>query len=416
MPFQFFQRHGAPKSRFSGSLNGQHWRFLRSNLDYSREAFPLSGESILTQPEKGPSHLLLSEKPKNLLRASQRSRKRLSEPQSYTSKLSLMSQSQKDHVAQVEYCLSQHPLALYPNFEESIPAELFKEVMSILDPEVLPTDQEPDASLGGEPCPPPTIPSLLEDKRNRQARAPQAKRKDPGNKAPYTWFSPTKVAARELKARLNYVPPLDENIKRATKELCDGFNSLGGEKYSVDEDTVLSMFDAAYETTLPMFHPLRVEELRDLPMDLKKHFGMLPSRALRKNQDIKPSKDACQSRWERKIRYGAWYLDPKTWKKQNVNEPLENPKESSLKNSRRLLSEEDAKLIHLHGTHAFQEFLVQKGYRIPEFLQQMLEEQNDVEPKVGGLKNAKDEPQKCKELREDYSAVVGNKYEDQRIQ
>ncbi|XP_060543007.1 protein FAM47B-like isoform X2 [Pantherophis guttatus] len=352
MPFQFFQRHGAPKSRFSGSLNGQHWRFLRSNLDYSREAFPLSGESILTQPEKGPSHLLLSEKPKNLLRASQRSRKRLSEPQSYTSKLSLMSQSQKDHVAQVEYCLSQHPLALYPNFEESIPAELFKEVMSILDPEVLPTDQEPDASLGGEPCPPPTIPSLLEDKRNRQARAPQAKRKDPGNKAPYTWFSPTKVAARELKARLNYVPPLDENIKRATKELCDGFNSL----------------------------------------------------------------DACQSRWERKIRYGAWYLDPKTWKKQNVNEPLENPKESSLKNSRRLLSEEDAKLIHLHGTHAFQEFLVQKGYRIPEFLQQMLEEQNDVEPKVGGLKNAKDEPQKCKELREDYSAVVGNKYEDQRIQ
>lgn len=124
MPFQFFQRHGAHKSRFSGSLNGQHWRFLRSNLDYSREAFPLSGESILTQPEKRPSRLLLSEKPKNLLRASQRSRKRLSEPQSYTSKLSLMSQTQKNHVAQVEYCLSQHPLALYPNFEESIPAEV----------------------------------------------------------------------------------------------------------------------------------------------------------------------------------------------------------------------------------------------------------------------------------------------------
>uniref|UniRef100_A0A8C6Y5T8 Uncharacterized protein n=1 Tax=Naja naja TaxID=35670 RepID=A0A8C6Y5T8_NAJNA len=63
------------------------------------------------------------------------------------------------------------------------------------------------------------------------------------------------------------------------------------------------------------------------------------------------------------MRYGAWYLDPKTWKKQNVNEPLENPKESSLKNSRRLLSEE---LIQVHGTHAFQEFLVKKGYRIPE--------------------------------------------------
>ncbi|XP_058049401.1 protein FAM47E-like isoform X1 [Ahaetulla prasina] len=418
MPFQFFQRHGAHKPRFSGSLNGQCWRFLRSNSDYSREAFPPLGESILTQPAKGPSRRLLAEKPKNLLRASQRSRKRLLEPQSYTSKLSLTSQTQKDYVAQVEYCLSQHPLALYPNFEESIPAELFKEVMSILDPEVLPTDQEPDANLGRDPGPPPTIPPLLEDKRNRQARAKQVSCKDPENEALYTWFSPTKVAARELKARLNYVPPLDENIKRATKELCDGFSSLGGEKYNVDEDTILSMFDAGYETTLPMFHPLRVEELRDLPMDLKKHFGILPFRAVRKkpDQDIRPSKDACRSRWERKIRYGAWYLDPKTWKKQNLSEPLENPKESNLRNSRRILSEEDAQLIQLHGTHSFQEFLVKKGYRIPEFLQQMLEEQNDVEPKVGGLKSTKIEPQKCKELREDYSSVVGNKYQDQRIQ
>ncbi|XP_032080202.1 protein FAM47E-like [Thamnophis elegans] len=399
MPFRLFQPE-ITQSRFSGSLNWQHWRFLRSNLDYSGEPFffPPSGESILTQPAKGPGPFLLSRKPKDLLRASQRSRKRLSEPQSYTSKLSPMSQTQKDHVAQVEYCLSQHPLALYPNFEESIPAELFKEVMGILDPEVLPTDQEPDANLGGEP---------------------RALCKDPENKTPYNWFSPTKVAARELKARLNYVPPLDENIKRATEELCDGFNSLGGEKYDVDEETVLRMFDAGYETTLPMFRPLRVERLRDLPMDLKKHFGIQSSQITGKEPDegIRSSKGPCQSRWERKIRYGAWYLDPKTWRKQKVNEPLEDPKESSLKNSRRLLSEEEAKLIQLHGTHAFQEFLLKKGYRIPEFLQQMLEEQNDAEPKLGALKNPKDdEPQNCEEVREDDSSVVGNKYRGQRIQ
>ncbi|KAM9295727.1 LOW QUALITY PROTEIN: protein FAM47E [Morus bassanus] len=29
-----------------------------------------------------------------------------------------------------------------------------------------------------------------------------------------------------------------------------------------------------------------------------------------------------------KIRYGAWYLDPKTWKKQNVSEPLMDLKET----------------------------------------------------------------------------------------
>ncbi|KAM3832185.1 protein FAM47E-like [Vipera latastei] len=402
MPFQCSQRHGGHKSRFSSSLNSQHWRFLKSNLDYSREFFLPVNEGISAQSARGPGPLLPSEKPKNL-RASQRSRKLLTEPQSYTSKLSLMSQTQKDQVAQVEYCLSQHPLALYPNFQESIPAELFREVMRILDPEVLPTGQERDANLDGESCPLSTTPSLLEDKRNRQTRAKQVSCKDAENKAPYTWFSPRKVAARDLKARLNYVPPLNENIKRATKELCDGFNSLGGEKYNIDEDTVLSMFDAGYETTVPMFHPLHVEELRDLPMDLKKHLGMLPFRAIRKkpDQEIESSKDPCQSRWK-KIRYGAWYLEPKTWKKQDVSEPLENPKESSIKNSRRLLREEDAKLLQLHGTHAFREFLVKKGYRIPEFLQWVLEEPDGLEPKVGALKNTKEEPQRCKDLQEDY--------------
>ncbi|XP_063166274.1 protein FAM47E-like [Candoia aspera] len=404
MPFQFFKRHGCHKSRLSGSLNGQRWRFLRSGLDDFRDGFLPPREGIISQPARGPGPLLHSSKPKNLVKASQRSRKMLTEPQSYTSKLSLTSQTRKDHIAQVEYCLSQHPLALYPHLQESIPAELFKEVMSILDPDVLPNSQEPDADLDGEPRPPPTIPSLLENKRNGQARAKRVNCKDPENKAPYTWFSLAEVAARELEARLNYVPPLDENIKRATKDLCDGFDSLGGEKYNIDEDTVLSMFDAGYKTTLPIFLPIYVEELHDLPMDLRKHIGMLPSQAIRKNsdRDVQSSKNPCQSRWE-KIRYGAWYLDPKTWKKQKVNEPLENPKAkgSSIKNSRRLLSEENAKFIQLHGIHAFREFLERKGYRIPEFLQQMLEEQNGVGPKVGALKNTKNDSQRCKVLRED---------------
>ncbi|XP_025030817.1 protein FAM47E-like [Python bivittatus] len=411
MPFQFFQQHGCHKSRLSGSLNGQRWRFLRSGLDDFREGFLPSLEGIITQPARGPSPPLLSGKPKNLVRASQGSRKMLTEPQSYTSKLSLVSRTRRDHIAQAEYCLSQHPLALYPHLQESIPAELFKEVMSVLDPDVLPASQEPDANLEREPRPPSTIPPLLEDKRNRQARAKRVSCKGPKNKAPYTWFSPIEVAARELEARLNYVPPLDENIKQVTKDLCDGFDSLGGEKYNIDEDAVLSMFDEGYKTMLPIFLPIHVEELHDLPMDLRKHVGMPPSQAMRKNpdQDVQSSKDPCQPRWE-KIRYGAWYLDPKTWKKQKANEPLENPKakESNIKNSRKIISEESAKFIQLHGTHAFREFLERKGYRIPEFLQQMLEEQNGVGPKVGALKNTKNEFQRCKELKEDYSSVMGN--------
>uniref|UniRef100_A0A8C3I5N3 Uncharacterized protein n=1 Tax=Chrysemys picta bellii TaxID=8478 RepID=A0A8C3I5N3_CHRPI len=46
------------------------------------------------------------------------------------------------------------------------------------------------------------------------------------------------------------------------------------------------------------------------------------------------------------IRYGAWYLDPKTWRKQRVNEPLEDPKAAAdaIQNLRKRFSE---KVLHL---------------------------------------------------------------------
>uniref|UniRef100_A0A8C0GSM4 Uncharacterized protein n=1 Tax=Chelonoidis abingdonii TaxID=106734 RepID=A0A8C0GSM4_CHEAB len=77
-----------------------------------------------------------------------------------------------------------------------------------------------------------------------------------------------------------------------------------------------------------------------------------------------------QPKWE-KIRYGAWYLDPKTWRKQKVNEPLEDPKAAAdaIQNLRKRFSEkvlQEAEVMQLHGTHAFKEFLERKGYRKPE--------------------------------------------------
>uniref|UniRef100_A0A8B9QMB0 Uncharacterized protein n=1 Tax=Apteryx owenii TaxID=8824 RepID=A0A8B9QMB0_APTOW len=53
------------------------------------------------------------------------------------------------------------------------------------------------------------------------------------------------------------------------------------------------------------------------------------------------------------IRYGAWYLDPKTWKKEKVGEPLMDPKETGDSNPK------------YYGMHAFKEFLERKGYWKP---------------------------------------------------
>ncbi|XP_061440814.1 protein FAM47E-like [Rhineura floridana] len=411
MPFQCFQKHSLNKSRLSDSLNGQRWRFLQSGLDDFREGFPPPCDNIVNQRTKGPIPIILPSKPERLGRIQQRTKRMPTKPQTNTSKLSPMLQARKECIAHIEYCLSQHLLALYPHLEESIPPELFKEVLSVLDPEMLAESEEADVEVKQESQTPSAIPSQSEDKRKRQTRAKLISSKDPKGKDPYKWFSKTEVAAREREARLNYIPPLDENVKQATKEFCRWFDSLGGKKHDVDESTIISLFDASYETRPPSSVPIHVVELHDLPTELRKYVGMPPPQSTLNSsaQQGSHSKESCQSKRD-KIRYGAWYLDPKTWRKQKVNEPLEDPrsKEASIRNSRRALSEKDMEIMQLHGTRAFKEFLEEKGSRIPDFLQQILAAEEASGPNMAALKGSRNGFQRCEELREDSSSTVEN--------
>ena len=47
------------------------------------------------------------------------------------------------------------------------------------------------------------------------------------------------------------------------------------------------------------------------------------------------------------MKYGAWYLNPKTWKKQKDGEPLEDPKQKQ----ENLLSEANAESEKLVGVY-----------------------------------------------------------------
>ncbi|XP_053114413.1 protein FAM47E-like [Hemicordylus capensis] len=407
MSFKCFQKHSLNKSRLSDSLNSQRWRFLQNNLDDFRGGIPPPCDSIVTHGTKGPAPVILTRKPEGPHKTQQRAKRMLAVPQSCTSKLSPMLQARKDGVAQVEYCLSQHPLALYPHLEESIPLELFKEVMGILDPEMLPLSG--DAAVEEEHCILSSMQSQPGDKRNRQTKPKSYSWKEPQSKDPYTWFSKKEVATRAREARLNYVPPLDESVTQSIKDFCSWFDSLGGEKYDIDEATISSLFDTGYETKPPLSVPIHVVELNDLPADLRKYGGMPQATMKNISEQGDHSKESCQPKWE-KIRYGAWYLDPKTWKKQKANEPLEDPKseDTRIKNSRKSLGEKDAEIMKLHGTRAFKEFLDKKGYRIPEFLQQMLDLQDEVGTKGGMLNGSRSELLRCKGLGEDSPARTVN--------
>ncbi|XP_030659707.1 putative protein FAM47D [Nomascus leucogenys] len=66
-----------------------------------------------------------------------------------------------------------------------------------------------------------------------------------------------------------------------------------------------------------------------------------------------------------KMTYGAWYLNPKLWKKRRSDEPLTDPKLLIKK------PDEPDILDGLYGPIAFKDFILRKGYEMPEILQRL---------------------------------------------
>ncbi len=62
--------------------------------------------------------------------------KRFTKEQACFSKSTPLQQQKRDHIEEIEYGLMQHPLALYPHLEESMPPDVFEDVVDILDPEM----------------------------------------------------------------------------------------------------------------------------------------------------------------------------------------------------------------------------------------------------------------------------------------
>ncbi|KAH0615772.1 hypothetical protein JD844_026244 [Phrynosoma platyrhinos] len=263
------------------------------------------------------------------------------------SKLSPAQKAKKDYIAQIERCLAQHPLALYPHLEESVPPELFRDVVRLLDPEMhlsrgsshdrktsgnlhttvqyqVPQDTKPETRYT------PTVPAWLPKKKN-----------------PYTWLSEKEVAEREKAAKIAYIPPLDEN---------------GGEN-NIDEDTIMNLFDTRYESKGKASSPIKIVELYHVPGELRECEGRVASwGSIKKLIKRAPSEPKCE-----KIKYGAWYLHPKKWKKKKATEKDEIPDclQFFLNLREKNIPKDQTEEMPLHGTYAFEQFLETKGYRKP---------------------------------------------------
>ncbi|XP_044284416.1 protein FAM47E-like [Varanus komodoensis] len=369
LPSKYFQERITNKERFSDALNAQRWRFLKSGLDDFRNGCPRSSDNIIIHGKRGPIPIIVHYKNTDHSQiVPYKTREQQNKSKVVCSKLSAAQKTKKDFIAQTERCLNQHPLALYPHLEESMPKELFRDVMRLLDPEMDLTRVSPDESKSEVNIP---VPHELHCETPPEiSYSPPVLPWLPKKKNPYTWFSKQEVAERERAAKIAYVPPLDENVKRVTKEFCEWVSAMGGEKYNIDEATVMKLFDTSYETTAKSVAPIKIVELYHVPPELRECPEGIPCRKSIQSPDMRT---ASEPKWE-KIKYGAWYLHPKKWKKKRVGEQDEIPEslKAFLKLRKKKAQKGEGEEMPLHGTYAFEKFLDAKGYRKPAFLLQML--------------------------------------------
>ncbi|XP_059192457.1 protein FAM47E [Centropristis striata] len=142
----------ANKTSFVGSC----CRFTNVGLnDFSDSLSVLSGH------QTGVSPVIFHETPNN--NSSQKHKTCISKEHACFSKQMIKKQIRRDYVAAVEEKLKQHPLVMFPHYKDHMTPELFKKVVSVLDPDIsvncasaLPTPtgdhaEEEEKESGAEP-------------------------------------------------------------------------------------------------------------------------------------------------------------------------------------------------------------------------------------------------------------------------
>ncbi|KAK1345812.1 hypothetical protein QTO34_008277 [Cnephaeus nilssonii] len=254
--------------------------------------------------------------------------------------------ARKAFLEDIEAQLTRHPLAPYPDLEESMPQELLKRVLEVLDPdkklgdawahcegvEKKPTEptkllekcptqdpKEPTKLLGKRPTRaslgPPKKTPLSKNSRQSLSEEKKPRRLPSEEKKPYQSLYEEKPS--ETDSLHKDGPDPYENARKSVRDFCDWAASIGSSR--IDEEYIMKQFDVNYEREVShnVLHSLKLGEI---PGELKKGEGF------KKQQESEFFQE----------------LEPK-------------PKE-----------EEFAKL---HGPAAFKNFILRKGYRMPSFLE-----------------------------------------------
>ncbi|XP_071847032.1 protein FAM47E-like isoform X2 [Apostichopus japonicus] len=375
------------------SLVGAKWQFAHDGLDDFRDGLPPNVEgSIMVKGCKQLEPNLYGDSYNKYPMKKSLSKGRFTKEEVAYSKVTPLQQQRRDHINELEAGLLQHPLALYPHLEESIPPDVFEDVVDILDPEMnMYSDDEEDeeeeeGGFGEQFLNESSVVNSSSEKGSKEVKPEMRNSTDLLNegevKNPYRWLPKKEeqvVDDKRLRQRRPQSPSQDEHIKNVTKEFCDWVSGLGGESNNIEEATIHSLFASGYETKPALSVPIHVVELTNVPQELRMSATVSHEEPrVQSLQDIEQTQKQLYNKgytpsWI-KSKYGAWYLDPSSWKLRRADEPLEDPqsiKDKEMSESKKKSLAMDEQLAPLHGAKSFKDFVEKKDTRVPEFLERV---------------------------------------------
>ncbi|XP_032487886.1 protein FAM47E [Phocoena sinus] len=361
LPSKCFTKHRRRSPRPT-SLNSRRWRFVRTRPNDFRKGCPPCGGVITQGPEEGFLPEIYHRAPRPAPKRSQKDM--LPREAALCSTLSPARQARKDFLADVEAHPTPHPSALYRDLEEDMPAE----ALEVLDP-----DRKLEDTWGycqgirkrmKEP-------TKLLKKRSTQVFLGHPKKTPVSH--PGQWLYEEKKPS-ETELLCNDGPLLHENVRKGVSDFCSWATKFGG--LNIDEEFILKQFDIDYQSK-PSYNVLHTMRPSQVPLELKKRIGLNKLQEpqffqkLHSEQRLQKPQSPYKPKWV-KMRYGAWYLNTKLWKKQRADEPLVDPKilcKAQDETMKKELWEQEELLADLHGTVAFKDFILSRGYRMPSFLE-----------------------------------------------
>ncbi|KAM7443869.1 FAM47 [Porites harrisoni] len=377
----------------SETLVGSAWTFLEKGRDDFRDGLPPEANYNYVKKTRsglGP-HITGSDESVN---TTTKAATRFTKNEACYSRSLPLQQQRRGRVDDIEFNLMQHPLALFPHLEESLPPDVFEDVVEILDPEMNIDSETGDDEIqeGSEKDSEEENQSNAQDESIRSGESGKISNPDSDKdqaKLTYKWKPKQEEVAKEESKRASRKkaesPTSDARIQEVTKEFCEWVAGLGGQSNNIEESTVMSLFASGYETKPALSVPIHVVELTNVPPELRMNTGSpLPkpsdTRQVPEADKDKQAKGKYVPSWV-KVKYGAWYLSPKTWKARPKDEPLQDPKEQqdkTLSESKKKSHKLDAVLSSMHGAKAFKEFIDKKNTRVPEFLEAVSDQQEQV--------------------------------------